>query len=81
MLEALGSRRNQAGSSLTELIGGVEALRNMAGNGGGLAERSFGSLYRRRSSICRDAVNFRRGRSPREPAPGGSYSNVKEEPA
>ena len=36
MLEELGSRGDQAGSSLTELIGGVEALRNMAGNGGGL---------------------------------------------
>jgi hypothetical protein len=37
MLDALGGRGNQVGPSLTELIGGVEALRNMAGNGGGLA--------------------------------------------
>jgi hypothetical protein len=37
MLEALGGRGNQAGPSLTELIGGVEALRNLAGSGGGLA--------------------------------------------
>jgi hypothetical protein len=37
MLEALGGRGNQAAPSLTELISGVEALRNLAGNGGGLA--------------------------------------------
>lgn len=37
MLDALGSRGNQAVPSLTELIGGVEALRNLAGNGGGLS--------------------------------------------
>src|SRR5262245_24414590 len=37
MLEALGGRGNQAGPSLTELIASVEALRNLAGNGGGLA--------------------------------------------
>jgi hypothetical protein len=37
MLEALGGRGNQAGPSLTELISGVEALRNLGGNGGGLA--------------------------------------------
>src|SRR5262245_4797957 len=36
MLEALGGRGNQAGPSLTELIAGVEALRNLAGNDGGL---------------------------------------------
>src|SRR5262249_42645598 len=36
MLEALGGRGNQAGPSLTELISSVEALRNLAGNGGGL---------------------------------------------
>jgi hypothetical protein len=37
MLEALGSRGSQAaGPSLTELIASVEALRNLAGNGGGL---------------------------------------------
>ena len=37
MLEALGGRGNQAGPSLTELIASVEALRNLAGNGEGLA--------------------------------------------
>jgi hypothetical protein len=37
MLEALGGRGNQASPSLTELMGGVEALRNMAGNGSGLS--------------------------------------------
>src|SRR5262245_28449778 len=37
MLEALGGRGNQTGPSLTELIASVEALRNLAGNGGGLA--------------------------------------------
>ena len=37
MLDAVGSRGNQAGPSLTELIGGVEALRNLAGNGGSLS--------------------------------------------
>jgi hypothetical protein len=37
MLEALGGRGNQAGPSLTELIASVEALRNLAGNAGGLA--------------------------------------------
>jgi hypothetical protein len=37
MLEALGGHSNQAGPSLTELIAGVEALRNLSGNGGGLA--------------------------------------------
>src|SRR5262249_9875076 len=37
MLEALGGRGNQAGGpSLTELIAGVEALRNLGGNGAGL---------------------------------------------
>jgi hypothetical protein len=36
MLEALGGRDNQSGPSLTELIAGVEALRNLAGNSGGL---------------------------------------------
>src|SRR5439155_11359129 len=36
MLEALGGHGNQAGPSLTELIASVEALRNLAGNGGGL---------------------------------------------
>src|SRR5215831_7907223 len=37
MLEALGSRGSQSGPSLTELIAGVEALRNLAGNGSGLS--------------------------------------------
>jgi hypothetical protein len=37
MLEALGGRENQAGPSLSELINSVEALRNIGGNGGGLA--------------------------------------------
>jgi hypothetical protein len=37
MLEALGGRGNQAVPSLTELIAGVEALRNLAGNGGSLS--------------------------------------------
>jgi hypothetical protein len=37
MLEALGGRGNQTGPSLTELIASVEALRNLAGNDGGLA--------------------------------------------
>jgi hypothetical protein len=37
MLEALGGRGNQVGPSLTEFIAGVEALRNLAGNGGGFA--------------------------------------------
>jgi hypothetical protein len=36
MLEAVGGRSNQAGPSLTEHIASVEALRNLAGNGGGL---------------------------------------------
>src|SRR5215831_14052254 len=36
MLEAVNGRGGQAGPSLTELIAGVEALRNLAGNGGGL---------------------------------------------
>ena len=37
MLEAVGGRGNQTAPSLTELIAGVEALRNLAGNGGGLS--------------------------------------------
>jgi hypothetical protein len=36
MLETMGGRSNQTGPSLTELIAGVEALRNLAGNGGSL---------------------------------------------
>jgi hypothetical protein len=37
MLDALGGRSNQASPSLTELISGVETLRNLSGNGGGVA--------------------------------------------
>ena len=37
MLEALGGSGDQSGTSLTELIAGVEALRNLSGNGVGLA--------------------------------------------
>jgi hypothetical protein len=37
MLEALGAHGNQTGPSLTELIAGVEALRNLGGNNVGLA--------------------------------------------
>jgi hypothetical protein len=37
MLEALGGHGNPAGPSLTELVAGIEALRNLSGNGVGLS--------------------------------------------
>jgi hypothetical protein len=72
MLEALGGRGSQAGPSLTDLIAGVEALRNMAGNGGGLT--GFKEVFE-----IADRINGLRGNGPEDDSWLGILKSVAPE--
>src|SRR5262245_55988250 len=75
MLEALGSRSNQAsGPSLTELIAGVQSLRNLAEKGGTTGLGGFKEML-----DIADRVNSLRGGDDKEDSWLGMFKSIAPE--